>query len=62
MKIGIVGLGRMGTAQARLARHFGDDIIFAVDRDLSACQRFSKEFLIPAAENLNKLPIGMDFS
>ena len=52
----------MGTAQARLARHFGDEIIFAVDRDLAAIQRFSQEFHIAATEELSKLPTDLDLS
>ncbi len=50
MRIAIIGTGRMGFAQARLARAFGDIIQFGVERNYLVGQGFSKEFDIPCFE------------
>ncbi len=44
MQIAIVGAGRMGVAQARLARILGDKILFAIDPQHDAQVFFAKEF------------------
>ena len=44
MNIAIIGAGRMGFAQARLARYFGDNIVFAVDKDPDARSLFENTF------------------
>ena len=50
MRVAFIGLGRMGVAQAHLARRFGDDILFAVDTDESARARFGAEFCVTTTE------------
>ena len=51
MKVAFIGLGRMGTAQAHLARQFGDDILFAVDTNESVRARFEAEFHVIIASS-----------
>ena len=51
MIIAIIGLGRMGVAQSRLARAFGDNIILGIDTSSQACQWFQNAFNVPAVQS-----------
>ena len=44
MNVAIVGTGRMGFAQARIARYFGDEIVFGVDVSETSRARFADAF------------------
>lgn len=55
MKIGIIGLGRMGFVQARLGRFFGDDILWGCDCSIEACEEFSREFNVPVFDSAEKI-------
>lgn len=50
MQIAIIGTGRMGFAQARLARTFGDSIKFCIEKNRLNGEAFSKEFGVPSYE------------
>ena len=56
MNIAIIGTGRMGTAQARLARVFADTIVFAVDSNPNALTDFSAEFQTPCFASIDAVP------
>ncbi len=56
MNIAIIGTGRMGTAQARLARAFADTISFAVDSNPDAQRSFSDEFHCPCFTSTDQVP------
>ena len=45
MNVVLIGLGRMGYLQARLARYFGDTILAGIDIDTLAGSSFSSKFL-----------------
>lgn len=51
MNIAIIGLGRMGVTQARIARQFGDVILWGIDRSGAACQEFQDIFSVPCYQN-----------
>ena len=59
MRMGFIGLGRMGVVQARLARHFGDAIAFGVDRDAAACAYFAREFSAPVVPTIAQAGSGL---
>lgn len=52
-KIAIIGTGRMGFAQARLARYFGDSIAFGIDSHSKAASDFSECFGCPVWDSLD---------
>ena len=52
----------MGTAQARLSRLYKDNIVFAVDNQMDARQRFSAEFHVPVADSLENIQLHANFS
>ena len=56
MIIAIIGTGRMGTAQARLARAFADTIAFAIDSNPDAQSAFAAEFGTPCFASPKQVP------
>ncbi len=53
MKVAIIGLGRMGIVQARLARYFGDTLCFGVDCEPVARDYFIQEFGVPTFSDVH---------
>ena len=58
MKIGIIGLGRMGFVQARLGRYFGDEILWGCDKCFQACEEFHREFHVPVSSDIANIDFG----
>lgn len=61
MKHIFVGLGRMGVAQARIARYFGDEIVMGIDADAGACAFFAEEFGAHAFSSVRDVPKESDW-
>ena len=56
MKIILIGTGRMGFAQARIARFFNDEILLAIDSNPGALKEFSDTFQIRCTSTFDDLP------
>ena len=54
MNIAVIGTGRMGIAQARLARVFGDTIVFGIDVQPEAQMFYTKEFGVPCYHSIEE--------
>ena len=59
MNIAIIGAGRMGTTQARLARYFGDTLAFGVECDAAARKAFVDRFQVNTYDSVNQVPAAL---
>lgn len=54
MNVAFIGLGRMGTVQARIARYFGDTVAWGIDYSENARALFQQSFNTPVFEKLSE--------
>ena len=56
MRYIIMGLGRMGVAQTRIARYYGTKVVAGIDCDAEAREFFESEFEVKAYATPSDVP------